>query len=102
MILENFFFFKNMFRWQIHKCLSVEHTSKALSSLPPPIEYILFHVYNHLKNKSKKGVPAQDCSERLLLNHKRCWDPWPMEEKTKIRGQRQGLIAQSFCVMKFY
>ena len=29
-------------------------------------------------------------------------DSWPPEEKNSIRGQRQGLIAQSFCVMKFY
>ena len=37
-----------------------------------------------------------------------CWitrihqDSWPLEEKNSIRGQRQGLIAQSFCVIKFY
>ena len=37
-----------------------------------------------------------------------CWitwrhqDSWPPEEKNSIRGQRQGLIAQSFCVIKFY
>ena len=29
-------------------------------------------------------------------------DSWPPEEKNSIRGQRRGLIAQSFCVMKFY
>ena len=40
--------------------------------------------------------------ERLLLNHKRRWDSWPPEEKSSIWGQRQGLIAQSFCVIKFY
>ena len=40
--------------------------------------------------------------ERLLLNHERPWDSWPLEEKNSIRGQRQGLIAQSFCVIKFY
>ena len=33
---------------------------------------------------------------------KRCWDSWPPEEKNSIRGQRRGLIAQSFCVIKFY
>ena len=27
---------------------------------------------------------------------------WPLEEGNSIRGQWQGLIAQSFCVMKFY
>ena len=36
-----------------------------------------------------------------------CWmkrrgDSWPLEKKNSIRGQRQGLIAQSFCVIKFY
>ena len=41
-------------------------------------------------------------SERLLLNHERHWDSWPPEEKNSIQGQRQGLIAQSFCVIKFY
>jgi len=40
--------------------------------------------------------------ERLLLNHKRHWDSWPLEEKNSIRGQKQGLIAQSFCVIEFY
>ena len=32
----------------------------------------------------------------------RCRDSWPPEEKNSIRGQRQGWIAQSFCVIKFY
>ena len=37
-----------------------------------------------------------------------CWitrihrDSWPLEEKNSIRGQRRGLIARSFCVIKFY
>jgi len=26
--------------------------------------------------------------ERLLLNHERCWDSWPLEEKNSIQGQR--------------
>ena len=29
-------------------------------------------------------------------------DSWPLEETHSIRGQRQGWIAQSFCVIKFY
>ena len=41
-------------------------------------------------------------SERLFLKHKRHWDSWPPEEKDSIRGQRRGLITQSFCVIKFY
>ena len=35
-------------------------------------------------------------SERLLLNHDRHRDSWPAE------GQRRGLIAQRFYVIKFY
>ena len=41
-------------------------------------------------------------SERLLLNHKRSQDSWPLEEKKSIQGQRGGLIAQRFCDIKFY
>ena len=33
---------------------------------------------------------------------KRHWDSWLLEEKYSIWGQRRGLIAQSFCVIKFY
>ena len=33
---------------------------------------------------------------------KRRWNSWPLEEKNSIQGQRWGLIAQSFCVIKFY
>ena len=40
--------------------------------------------------------------ERLLLNHEKRRDSWPPEKKNSIRGQRRGLIAQSFCVTKFY
>ena len=36
------------------------------------------------------------------MNHKRHQDSWPPEEKNPIQGQRQGLIAQSFCVTEFY
>ena len=41
-------------------------------------------------------------TERLLLSHERRWDSWPLEEKNSIWGQWRGLIAQSFCVIKFY
>ena len=27
-------------------------------------------------------------TERLLLNHERCWDSWPLEEKNSIWCQR--------------
>ena len=40
-------------------------------------------------------------SERLLLNHERCQDSWPLEENS-IWGQRWGFITQTFCVIKFY
>ena len=40
--------------------------------------------------------------ERLLLNTQRRWDSWPPEEKNSVQAQRQGLISQSFCVIKFY
>ena len=40
--------------------------------------------------------------ERLLLNHERPQDSWSLEEKNSIRGQRRGLIAQSYCVIKFH
>ena len=45
-----------------------------------------------------------DCQEieRLLLSHKRHQNSWPLEEKNLIWGQWQGLITQSFCVIKFY
>ena len=33
---------------------------------------------------------------------KRRRDSWPLEEKNSIQGQKRGLIAQSFCVIKFY
>ena len=44
----------------------------------------------------------KETNERLLLNHKRRWDSWHPEEKNSVRGQRRGLAAQSFCVIKFY
>ena len=43
----------------------------------------------------------EDVGERLLLNHKRRRDSWPLEENS-IPGQKRGLITQSFYVIKFY
>ena len=37
----------------------------------------------------------------VLLKHERHWDSWAPEEKNSIKGQRRGLITQSFCVIKF-
>ena len=48
-----------------------------------------------IESRKKRG-------ERMLLNHEGRWDSWPPEEQNSIQGQRQGLIAQSFCVIKFY
>ena len=53
------------------------------------------HIHTSVNDKRSTG-------ERLLLNHRRCWDSWPPEEKNSIRGQGQGLITLSFCVIKFY
>ena len=39
--------------------------------------------------------------ESLLLNYK-SWYFWILEETNSIQGRRQGWIAQSFCVIKFY
>ena len=50
-----------------------------------------------LPHPEESQMRSQD--ERLLLNHKRHWDSWPLEEKNSIWGQRQGLITQSFCVI---
>ena len=55
---------------------------------------------------SQSWTRLSDWTERLLLNNekirKRRWDSWPLEEKNSIWGLRWGLIAQSFCVIKFY
>ena len=55
------------------------------------------------KSKAEKGgiQTGAPCAERLLLNHESRRDSWPPEENS-IQGHRRGLIAQSFCVMKFY
>ena len=39
---------------------------------------------------------------KVLLIHERCRDSWHPEEKNSIWGQWRGLIAQSFCIIKFY
>ena len=47
-------------------------------------------------------MSPQDETWFMLLNHERLQDSWLSEEKNSIWGQRQGLITQSFCVIKFY
>ena len=39
---------------------------------------------------------------KVALSWERCRDSWPLEEKNSIWGHWWGLIAQSFCVIKFY
>ena len=81
--------------------LTVHHNSRSLlklmsnESVMPSNHLILCHpLSSHLQSfPVLKGC---------------CWitgihqDSWPPEEKNSIRGQRRGLIAQSFCVVKFY
>ena len=50
---------------------------------------------------------ADPLEKTLMLMKGCCWrkirrDSCPPEEKNSILGQRWGLIAQSFCVIKFY
>ena len=55
---------------------------------------------------SQSWTRLSDWTERLLLNNekirKRRWDSWPPEEKNSLWGLRWGLIALSFCLIKFY
>ena len=48
------------------------------------------------------AYPINGRLERLLLNHERSRDSWPLYEKNSIRGQRGGFISQSCCVIKFH
>ena len=41
-------------------------------------------------------------AERLLLSRERHQDSWPPEERNSTLGQWRGLMAQSFCEIKFY
>ena len=61
--------------------------------LRPSIKYILNFVYKLVINKIYVSI---------CHTMKRHPDSWPPEEKNSIWGQRRGLIAQSFCVIKFY
>ena len=46
-------------------------------------------------------IPDEPPGWKVVVESRR-WDSWPPEEKNSIRGQRWGLITQSFCVIKFY
>ena len=103
-----------------------------LSLIPTGAEYCFFLVFlsrpgyvslyfHNNKVKRKKvflctyyGPDLSVCKTCLVLRNSFkvvkgcCWitrihqDSWPPEEKNSIRSQRRGLIAQSFCVIKFY
>ena len=82
----------------------------------PPRE--AFHWWRGECSADPAGRPIMKCSVGVSLVLKnpgrapkmkgccwitqRRWDSWPPEEKNSIRGQRRGLIAQSFCVINFY
>ena len=76
------------------KAAVIQGVSKVLG-----IEY---HLHCSWRPQSSEKVEKANDIERLLLNEKRRRDSWPLEEKNSIRGQRRGLITQSFCVIKFY
>ena len=78
----------------IFKAAVTQSVSKALG-----IEY---HLHCSWRPQSSEKVEKANDIERLLLNENRRRDSWHLEEKNSIRGQRRGLIAQSFCVIKFY
>ena len=48
------------------------------------------------------GYPLQYSCLWKVVVESRHRDSWPPEEKNSIQGQRWGLVAQSFCVTKFY
>ena len=50
--------------------------------------------------RNKNSHEKQQSSWKVVVES-RCQDSWPPEENS-IRGQRRGLISQSFCVIKFY
>ena len=83
----------NSFRYSDDTILIAENEEKLKSLLM------------RVKGESEKsGLKHnnKETNETLLLNHKRRWDSWHPEEKNSIWGQRRGLNAQSFCVIKFY
>ena len=46
-------------------------------------------------------IPDEPPRWKVVVESRRR-DSWPPEEKNSIWGQRQVLIAQSFCLIKFY
>ena len=110
--------------WRVYNFIA--NTSKWVLFLPPSDAYVRSFLYllyfnktllhkssersSHITgpglNSSPPGAKNPSVfmitSEKWLLNHERRRDSWPLGEKNSIGGQRRGLIAQSFCVIKFY
>ena len=87
------------------KGILLQFMSKSVLSMPSSESFIVsgltFRSLIHFEFIFGYGIRRCSNFERLLLSqiHR---DSWPPEEKNSIRGQRRGLIAQSFCVIKFY
>ena len=85
------------------KCLQTCQISPGSKITPRLRTTALKYLNPHFTDKTETQTEVTQLlsSERLLLNHERCQDSWP-PEKNSIRGQRQGLIAQSFCAVELY
>ena len=86
--------------WKLY--MMAENTLNTCTDIPSLWWKDLSWQYHgmHLQSEMKIQYELQK-AERLLLNHKRCQDSWP-PEKSSIQGQWRSLIAQRFCVIKFY
>jgi len=71
-----------------------------------PTSQMVLGTDNQEKEAAHEGSPPMALLVLLLKGccwpMKRCWGSWPLEQKNSIRGQRWGLIAQTFCVIKIY
>ena len=110
---------------------SPSHGSPTVGSIPGsgrfpwgqhgnPLQYseedTIFRVYNIQRSiqrsiqcmegawKATWGRKESDTTKVtwFLLIRERGWNSWPPEERNSIQGQWRGLIAQRFCVIKFY
>ena len=76
-----------------------DHMNRRMPGLP--VHHQLSKFTLGVLEKKSGCLEKHKISERLLLNHQRCWGSWPLE-KNSIWGHRRGLITQSFCVIKFF
>ena len=84
------------FNWVTHLSLTL---CDPMDCSPPGLP-----VHHQLPELAQTHIHQVDDAIKLKVC---CWtirrrDSWPPEETNSIRGQRQGWIAQSFCVIKFY